>query len=375
MELIEAIPWARNALALARRPEAERIAAAVDAHRVVGLLGEADVGKTETIRQVLLSDPDRIATIHLDLDGAASDEHLGFQLAKEIARVELGVTDLSLLSGRALLPTRVERARIELAELLGVEGLDEALRRWPSGHFPFLRGLRCLEALARRRPTILWLDHLESPALTPRHPVRVDQLLWGIREIVQREPNLRVLLSGREGMRRQVLGPKAAFHQQGMWLSIDNPPAGAWRETAEQMAVSAAVTEHLAEMTGGHPVTMLLALLQLRYEPTLRTAYDTLRDLAARDDGLAGRAIQHARSLHRLGGQVMNQIAVGERPYAASQRGRSSTQEIRKVLERLRLAGLLRPGERWEIVNPLVAIRLRGSVHLMAEPDLPDESA
>lgn len=84
--------------------------------------------------------------------------------------------------------------------------------------------------------------------------------------------------------------------------------------------------------------------------------------MAAHDDGVAARAVQHARSLHRLGGQVLVQVARGQRPYASTQRGTASTQEISKVLARLRLAGLIRRTDRWDVVNPLVAIRARGTV-------------
>jgi hypothetical protein len=91
-------------------------------------------------------------------------------------------------------------------------------------------------------------------------------------------------------------------------------------------------------------------------------AEDVLAELTAHDDGLARRAVEHAQSLHRLGGQVLVQVARAQRPYGAAQRGSASPQEISKVLARLRLAGLLRRTDRWAIVNPLVAIRARGGV-------------
>ncbi|MGC1852900.1 MAG: hypothetical protein WA687_10735 [Solirubrobacterales bacterium] len=330
------------------------------------------MGKTETIRQALAQLSDS-TVLPLDLDGAASAEHVGFLLAKQIARAAVGETNLSLSVGGVVRPSAAERARTELVELLGWEGFEEALRSWPSGKFGISMAFPCLEEFARRGELLLWIDHLEAPSLTSRHPLKVDQLLWGVRDLIQRVPNLGVVFSGREGGYRQILGPKAAFHQQGQWLAMENPSAGTWRGVAERMGVSGGVAEELAEMTGGHPSTMLLGLLDLEDRRVLPPAYDLLRDLASRDDGLAGRAMQHARSLHRLGGQLMSQVAGGERPYAASQRGTTSSQEIRKALDRLRLAGLLRKGERWEILNPLIAIRLRGTVRLLADPGPPDE--
>jgi hypothetical protein len=368
MDLIEGIPRAHGALGAARLGEAQVIEEAMRGNRVVGVLGEAEVGKTKTIKQALALMPDS-SVLHLDLDAAASDEHVGFLLTKQLARAAVGETNLSLLSAGAMLPTNAERARVELVEILGWEGFEEALRVWPSGKFPIRQAFSCLEGFASGRELHFWIDHLEAPVLTPRHPLRVNELLWGVRELIQRVPSVRLILSGNEGAHRQILGPKAAFHQQGRWIAMDNPGAGIWREAAERIGVSGAVAEHLAEMTGGHPSTMLLALLDLDGRRTLPPAYDVLRDLAARDDGLAGRAVQHARSLHRLGGQLMSQIAAGERPYGALQRGRAPSQEIRKVLDRLRLAGLLRKGERWEIVNPLIAIRLRGTVQPLDPPD------
>ena len=362
---MERIQQAHAALAAARVGEAQRIAEAITAHHVVGVLGEAEVGKTRTIGQALRLTNDSPLMIYLDLDGAASDEHVGFLLAKEIARTVLGGTDFSLLSGGALLPGRVQRGRVQLAELLGVEGLEEALREWPSGRYASTKALRVLQTLAERRDLILWIDHLEAPRLTPRHPLKIDRLLWGVRELSQRESRLRVVISGREALRDEILGPRAAFHQQGQWLSLHPPAPGTWREVAGHLGVSDRVAGELANLTGGHPTTMLLALLYLIDGDIRRppSAENVLRELAVRDDGLGARAIQHARSLHRLGGQVLTQIALGQRPYAATQRGSATSQEISKVLNRLRLAGLLRHADGWEIVNPLVAIQLRGTVN------------
>jgi hypothetical protein len=365
VDVMERIQRAHAALAAARVGEAQRIAEAVAAHHVVGVLGEAEVGKTRTIGQALRLPNDSPPMIYLDLDGATSDKHVGFLLAKQIANAMLGGTDFSLLGGGVLLPGRVQRGRLQVAELLGMEGLEEALREWPSGGYASTKALRALQRLAERRDLILWIDHVEAPRLTPRHPLKVDRLLWGVRELSQRESRLRVVISGREGLRDEVLGPRAAFHQQGQWLSLHAPAAGTWREVAGHLDVSAGVADELANLTGGHPTTMLLALLHLLEVGGQRPprAEDVLRDLAVRDDGLVARAVQHARSLHRLGGQVLTQIALGQRPYAATQRGGATSQEISKVLNRLRLAGLLRHADGWEIVNPLVAIRLRGTVN------------
>jgi hypothetical protein len=371
MDLIERVPVARQALELARMEEANRIAEVVQANRVVGVLGEADTGKSETIRQALGGFTAKVKVLGLDLDGAAGDDHVGFLLAKAIARAQLGDVDFSLLSAGVLVPSKVESRRVKMAELLGVEGLEEALRRWPSGGYSARQGLGSLgRLLAQGTPVVLWVDHLEAPLLTPRHPLQLDPLLWGVRELVQREPGLSVVLSGRAAVESEVLGPSAAFHQQGQWIPLDNPRGEAWRRVAEGLRVSVGVADEMTDMTAGHPVTMLLGLLELAESDAVLHAHEVLRRVAARDAGLVARAMQHARSLHRLGGQVMIQVANGEPPYGAAQRGRSPTQEITKVLGRLRLAGMLRHDDGWSVLNPLVAYGLRGSVERLTAPGL-----
>jgi hypothetical protein len=363
--MMERMPQAVAALAKARAGEAERLASELRAHRIVGVLGEAEVGKTQTIRQALRPHNGHLNIVYLDLSDAAGDGHVGFLLAKQIARTVLGEMDFSLLSGGVLLPARVELGRQRLADLLGIDGHDEALRMWPSGGFTSAAALDALATLVQYLDLVLWIDHVESPRLTPRHPLDVDGLLWGVRELSQRASRLRVLISAREALRGEILGSRAAFHQQGRWLSLDAPATGTWQRVAEDLGTADGPTEQLASLTGGHPTTMMLALLGLLEANDEQRMYpeDVLQDLAMRDDGMVARALQHARTLHRLGGQVLTQVALGQRPYAGPQRGTAAPQEIRKILNRLRMAGLLRHTHGWATVNPLVAIRLRGTVH------------
>ncbi len=367
MDVSGGMQQAHAALAASRGGEARRIADALMTQSVVGVLGEAEVGKTQTIRQALSTLDGEVRIIYLDLDGAASDEHVGFLLAKQVARILLAGADLSLLTAGALVPTRVEGSRVALAEILGTHGMEEALREWPSGHYGSVAALNGVEALAEQEDLVLWIDHVEAPRLTPRHPVKVDRLLWGIRELGQRKQRVHVVVSAREGAASQVTGPRAAFHQQGQWMSLDVPTPSMWREVADHLEVPMRTAQELAVLTQGHPQTMLLALATVKLADNRQRsrAEKVLGELAAHDDGLAARAFQHARSLHRLGGQVLLQVARAQRPYGAAQRGSATSQEISKVLARLRLAGLLRRADRWAVVNPLVAIRARGTV---AEP-------
>lgn len=364
MDVIGGLQQAHAALAASRAGEAQRIADTLRGQHVVGVLGEAEVGKTQTIRQALNLLGRDVPVLHLDLDGAAGDGHIGFLLAKQVVRALLHGADLSLLSVGVLVPARVEQRRLVLAEILGLGGVDEALREWPSGHYSSTEALRGVEALADQRDLILWIDHVEAPRLTPRHPVNTDRLLWGIRELGQRRDRMRVVVSAREGIEGDVVGPQAAFHQQGQWLSLGVPTPVMWAEVADRLSVSTRAAQELAALTGGHPQTMLLALvtLELADGGWPSRAEEVLGELAAHDDGLAARAVQHARSLHRLGGQVLTQVARAQQPYGVAQRGSATPQEISKVLARLRLAGLLRRTDHWAVVNPLVAIKVRGTV-------------
>lgn len=364
MDLSAAMGQAHAALADRRAPEAEQIANAIREQRVLGVLGEAEVGKTQTVRQALMALGDEAHIVYLDLDAAASDEHVGFLLAKQVARAMLPGADLSLLSVGALVPARVERRRLALAQVLGIEGMEEALREWPSGDYDSASGLRGVEAIAGQRDVVVWVDHVEAPRLTPRHPVDVGRLLWGMRELSQRQQRIRLVVSGREAGVDMLTGSRAAFHQQGRWMYLDAPRSSIWREVAQAVEVLPRTAQELAALTGGHPQTVLLALATAKMAPTGKAsrAEDLLRELAAHNDGQVAYAFEYARSLHRLGGQVLLQIARAQRPYAAAQRGRASTQEISKVLSRLRLAGLIRRVDRWSLVNPLVAIRVRGTL-------------
>lgn len=375
MALAEEVARMHRRLELARLPETERVTDAVQSSRVVGVLGEAEVGKSQTIRQALGYSTDRLAIIGLDLDSAAGEEQLAFNLVREIAGAYLGTPEFSTLKVGTLVPASIERKRVELAELIGLAGVDEALRDWPSGRYRLVDAFGALEALGRNRETILWVDHLESPGLTPRHPLDLDEVLWGIRELVQRLPKLRLLLSGRVPVEARLLGSEAAFHQQGRWLSLDNPPPEVWQEVASDLKLRPSTLLELTALTLGHPETMLMALLEMSAERSSWGAGEVLQYLTSRAGALTARAMQHARSLHRLGGQVLVQVAYGQGPYAAAQRGISSPQEIRKVLGRLQQAGLIRHDEGWVVVNPLIGMALRSDLRWTPAPDIPETEA
>jgi len=106
-------------------------------------------------------------------------------------------------------PARLERTRIVLAEILGIDGVEESLREWPSGAYGSLPAFEALERFAMTREVLVWADHIEAPRVTPRHPIDVGRFLWGARELHQRQRNVRILVSGREGIscRRRLNAP------------------------------------------------------------------------------------------------------------------------------------------------------------------------
>lgn len=349
----------RTALARARAAELRWLRDSVRGSRVVCVFGEAEVGKTETIEQALAGCGKRV--LRMDLRWAAGESHAGFLLAGEVANALAPAVELTRLArGASPAPPEIEQARTRLAESLG-DGLQEALRRWPSGRYTWAAALESLELLAQTQEVLLWVDHLEAPGLSFRHPLNLEQLLWSLSELAGRSESVGLLISGREAARLAVDGPRAAFADQGERMTLRAPSAAAWRQVAELVGASPQTAEELATLTGGHPRTMLLAMAAIAGEEAPAPAAEVLELLAANDDGLAARAMEHARSLHRLGGQVLTQAALGQRPYAAAQRGTTTTQELSKALKRLRLAGLLRHEDRWSVVNPLLAMRLQAS--------------
>lgn len=349
----------RAALGVARSQEARRICEAIRQERVLGVFGEAEVGKTQTVAQALAASGARM--LRLDLRWAASEEHAAFLLAGEMARALAPDLELTRLAYGGRLPAAVEQARSRLIEALG-GGLQEAMRRWPSGRYGWPAALESLEMLAQSQEALLWVDHLEAPGLSFRHPLKLGPLLWSLSELLERAEGLQLLLCGREAARVEIDGPRAPFGGSGRWLSLQAPAAATWRSVADLLQMPRAIVEELAALTGGHPGTMLLALAAIASGQTPGEAKEILQALAARDEGLTMRAMEHARSLHRLGGQVLTQAALGQRPYAGAQRGTTTTQDLSKALKRLRLAGLLRHEDHWRVVNPLLAMRLQAAM-------------
>lgn len=364
----ERLRVAARALTEARGIDRERIWTTIADRRVVGVYGEAETGKTSVIEAGLRGE--RVARV--DLDGAAGEAEVAWLLARALARFVALPLDLSLLHAPSdLQPARAKRVLVQLTETLGATVRDLALAEGPDRASADLdEVLDHFDRLADS-DTILWIDHLETPSLTPRHPVDVDSLLWRIRARGQRS-EWRLLLSCRTPAVEIAASERGAYYLDGEWLRLVRPDRAIWRRVASQAgAPMGPELDPLLDLTQGHPRTTLLVLASTQDD---RSAHEAFADLISLDTGLAARAMQHAKTLHRLGGHVLTEVAAGRGPYQRLARY-AATKDISLAVSRLHMAGLLtQPAPRkWLITNPLVAACLRGG--LPREPEEEPENS
>lgn len=363
------IPHLKAALTEARQPDLARIQQGLQQFGLMGVHGEAEVGTTSVVEAALRASQQ--PHIRIDLDGATGDDDVAWLLARGIARIELGPAGFSLMhTPEALRPTSARKAFIAFAEKVGERVAALAIAERPTADVDILEILDAYERAFHGRvlPPALWVDHLQAPALTPRHPLDVDRLLWNIRAFAQRA-ELPIILSGNKAATPIAFGPSRAFHGDGVWITLGRPGLDAWRSVAESLderAPAGAWVEEMAEITHSHPATMLLALsLYAEMPERARRPLDLWQLMLVLDDGHTGRLMQHARSLHRLGGQIVEQIATGNGPYTAA-KDANAVKEIHRAVRRLHEAGIItQPRPRaWEVANPLVAARLRRNLPL-----------
>lgn len=367
--LTTVIPHLKAALSSARHRDIARIDEGLRRFGLTGVHGEAEVGTTSVVEAALKLSQQR--HVRVDLDGVTGDDDVAWLLARGIARVELGRVEFSLmLEPEAPRPTSARRSFIAFAEAIGERVATLALAERPTGEVDVPEVLHAYERAFAGQilPPVLWVDHLQAPALTPRHPLDVDRLLWNIRAFEQRF-ELPIIISGSQAATAIAFGPSRAFHGDGVWVTLGRPGLDAWRfvaESLEDRTPGSAWVQEMAEITHGHPATMLLALsLYAEMPERARRPLNLWQLMLVLDDGHTGRLMQHARSLHRLGGHVAERIATGNGPYTAA-KDPNAVKEIHRAVRRLHDAGIItQPRPRtWEVTNPLVAARLRGSMPL-----------
>lgn len=362
----ELIQRLHHNLDAAREQDTARLQAALQSSHIVGVHGEAEIGITSVVSHALRGRSD---VVRIDLDEATSVGELARLFALATARLIVPRTALRLARlGPGLRPSSARAAIADLDRELGVDVAHLALSDQASpdddDRLPIV--LDRLAMLSERRDVLIWVDHLQAPSLTPRHPVDVGQLLWDLRSRQQRNP-FRLLLSGHTVATAQATGPNAAFYGAYQWLALTRPSDDQW--TAYMRALWApspaplpSWREDLLALTGSHPSTTMLALAAALDHDRPASPQDLVRRLVRNDPGLTKRALQHARTLHRLGGGLVERISRGEGPYVGVPKAQQNT--VGRALADLRRAGLLtNPApSQWTVTNPLTAIALRGIV-------------
>ncbi len=353
---------ARGKLTVARSDVVKRIEESVLAVPLTGVMGEADCGKTLLCSIVRANMHTRgTVVISLDLDGAYSPNQLAWRWAKELARAVIDPVALSHLAAlpQDMWPARTRNQILRLGEHLGED--VAALAELPSprhgvGDLDAISStLAATERLAHTRDTLIMIDHLEAPSLTPRHPLNVAQLLWRVRAVTQLQPRLRALLVSRTPAVKLATAPTAAFYGDGQWLTLTPPSPEAFATVTGR---SRDLVKLVLSRTGGHVNSTLELLEVLPTDAAVTDVEAMIQRLAALHTDLTRRTIQHARTLHRLGGHILQVIAEGKRPYQETPDARSK--EIGAAVTALHLAGIIRRQDalrqkNWAITDPRVA--------------------
>jgi hypothetical protein len=363
---------AAGLLTAMRADDGHVVGAAVEQASFVALIGEADVGKTTLLRQLgTRMERSGMWTVRLDLDGAYAVAQLAWLTLRSLAEAIAGPVSFSMLVAldQSMWTSRARRAALEIDELLGTALSATALRATPPASEGKEEDLGLLgEALSRvadvaavRQPVLLVIDHLEAPGLTPRHPVDVATLLWSVRAIAQKTPQVRVVVAGRPGIEDLYATRDAAFFQDGRTVRLERPSVTQWWQVASALGLPSDPFRSAIDLTEGHVPTTLRVLEEWSRERGAQV--ETLfAELVSAQAAHTRRCVQHARTLDRLGGRILTAISRGLPPYGAI--AYSHPKEIQRPLTRLRLAGLIdQPTpRRWRVTDPLVGANLRAGL-------------
>jgi DNA-binding CsgD family transcriptional regulator len=356
-------------LTQARAAAVDRIVQSLQEQGFVGLVGEADVGKTALLAAAV----DRLrqsawTVVHLDLDGAWSPNRLAWRWARELVRAVTGPTVLSHVDALdpGMWPEATRKALLHLPEQVGYEVATLAEARQPARGVGRSSALDALISatlnLANDTALILVIDHLETPKAAGLSSPDASELLWRLRSRGQYLRNLHVAVCTRPPAQDIASGPQAAYHMDGRWLTLDVPSVANFSEATEW---DESIVNIIVNRTGGHPRATMEVLDELpRQIPAKRSVIDaTVGRIAERHIDNARRCLQHARSIHRLGGHLFLAVAQSRGPYEATPEIESS--EVSQAMTRLHLNGLVRRmGTReWAPADPRVQWVLGGARH------------
>lgn len=347
-----------------RTDEANRINQQIDQRRFVGLEGEAAVGKSMVLTRVLAS---RYVDVRshpgvVDLDGAwgiGRTAWLFFHAAAEAIAGPVALSHLEALD-EGLMPSSSRRAGFTIHNLFGSEIADAVL------HGSTLKDdrsllTRAVDIFEDIVDVVLVIDHLEAPSRSPRHPVDIEQLLWQLRSVHQRNASMRICLCGRREAAEDARRESAAFYSDGIWLTITPPTKDVWEyvaraawPTLDPEALRGRV-EQILKLTHAQPASTIAVFAQ----DVGLTPLDAEQRAAEEFNTAATASLEHARSLHRLGAHLFYEIAQGQRPYSAVPGGKT---EVTRALSALRAAGLLTSLGRgsWRLTEPLIGPALLG---------------
>ncbi len=165
-------------------------------------------------------------------------------------------------------PSQARRVIAELDAVLGLELASLALADEPAPDADALLkpALDALLAVPSRLDTeiLVWLDHLQAPKLTQRHPIDVDALLWSLRARQRGSDRFRVILSTHTALVRPLTDPDSAFYGDGEWVQLDRPDKRHWVRVALELWQPSDVPEmswlhSLLAITDRHSATTLIA--------------------------------------------------------------------------------------------------------------------
>ncbi|MGO9898146.1 MAG: ATP-binding protein [Solirubrobacteraceae bacterium] len=358
-----------DALTQARYEDLAAIRAGIEQSGLTIVSGEAGVGKTTLLAYCAREiERQQMLVVSVNLDGAASVGHLAWLWLRALARALTPRIALSQIVAlpQDMWPRAARSAALTLDNTLGPERSRIALADSPPESHGRKRDLLLVEdaiVLTRKltettgRPLLLILDHLEAPLLTPRHPLEIGALLWSVRSVSQTTTQLRVLLAGRPGLERELTGEQAAFYQDGRWVKLARPAPMVWQRVLASW--SAEALRALLTLSELHVPTTLVLLHEFADErpspAMIRQAFESLTATQAQH---FVRCVEHARTLDRLGGEVLLAIAQRRGPYAGT--GHQYPRDVQRAVNRLRLAGLIdrAPTSGWRPTDPLVAYHL-----------------
>jgi hypothetical protein len=331
---------------------------ALERERFVGMHGAAENGKSHFLRFTSASANPETLVIALDLGQAIDEDHFAWLMLRATAAALVSPEEWTALTrGGDTRSPQYEQGYLAVARAfgeLGREALGETARK-----ADLAKVVQAIGEISAERHVRLVIDHLEAPLQVPRRAFDVSDLLWTIRSEWQRRSGFQVLLAARPEAVELAAGNDAAFYGDGLWVHLDRPSGSEWQQAIE--ATRGGVPGYLVgvlQLSEGHVQTTMSMLTDPRCSDSsgIRTVFAELTAAAA---PLAARCRQHARSLHRAGGPLLEAIANWLPAYAALPS--LNSKEAYRCVTALAAAGLVcRTPDGWTLLNPLVGAALRG---------------